>query len=87
LLYAKIRNENIEYLRYIVLLKALLLDRTKANSVTEFNETVDQLMSLEQLKPKKKRRTAEEAQDLIKDFEKQFPKIKEQKLKNFKRAD
>ena len=87
LISAKSRRENIDYMRWVVLLKAFLLDRTDQKSVNEFNDTVQRLMELQTPGTKKKIKTPEDVKKIMQDFKVAFPKFREKKLKNFKKAD
>jgi hypothetical protein len=87
LVSAKSYKNTIEYLRFFIGIKAALLDRTDANSVNDFNDTLRKLTELESPGAKKtKMKTPDDVRNIMKDFDQSFKKIKD-KLKNFKRAD
>ena len=74
-------------MRFVVLLKALLLDKTNQQSVNEFNDTLQRLIELQTPGTKKTTKTPEDVKKIMQDFTIKFPKLKEKKLKNFKKAD
>jgi hypothetical protein len=86
LITAKHNKESIEHLRFILLIKAALLDKTDASSVNDFNDTIKKLSELENPGEKRKQKTPEDVKNIIQDFTEHF-KLKKEKLKNFKRAD
>lgn len=74
-------------MRYTVLLKAILLDKSNQQSVNDFNDAMQRLVDLQTPGVKKSIKTPEDVKKIMQDFTIKFPKLKEKKLKNFKKAD
>lgn len=83
---AKYRRDKIEYLRFAAIIKALILDKTNAQQVNEFNELMQKLSEAQSNKPPVKAKTIDDVRNLMKDFDTKFPQLKVKKVKNFKKA-
>jgi hypothetical protein len=74
-------------MRFVVLLKALTVDKSNQQSVNEYNDAIQLLKELQSPGTKKKIKTPEDVTKIMQDFKLNFPKIKAQKLKNFNKAN
>lgn len=79
------RQEELEHLRFMLLMKAPALDTKDQNSVDEMNKLLDKYYDL--MYPQREKLTKPEAvakrQKLLDDF---TLKLKEKKIRNFQRA-
>ena len=73
-----------EAIRFMVLLKAILLDQSNPTQVSDFNQAVQALQDI-QTGTKRKQKTPEDVNNIMKDFQKNYLKPRMAKLKNFER--
>ena len=66
-------------------MKAMLLDKTSAQQISDFNQSIQALQDLES-GTKRKKKTPEDVKHIMQDFQKNYLKPRMQKLKNFERA-
>lgn len=81
LLHGRQRRDTVEYLKFLALLKAMLLDRSKQEDVNTFNELLQDIAEYYYPGAKKPKKTWQDQAKLLQDFEK-F-KGKKIPLKNF----
>jgi hypothetical protein len=72
-------------MRHIISIKATLLDPSNAQQVADFNQAVESLQELLTGK-KKKQRTPQDVNSIMKDFKENYLKPMSAKFKNFERA-
>ena len=77
-------RDTTEAIRFMVLLKAILLDQSNPTQVSDFNQAVQTLQDL-QTGTKRKQKTPEDVNNIMRDFQKNYLKPRMTKLKNFER--
>ena len=87
LLAAKVHRDVLLQLQNSLLIKAVLLDRTDAQAVSEFNQAAKAALEHQFPEQKRKMKTPQDANAVMKDFSAHLTKLKDKaKLKNFEKA-